>query len=242
MRKDVVLLHGFLESPKIWEHFIQFSEPQLRSINLQLPNHNPKETKDFPIDLNEQAEQLHRTLIKLEVENPVLIGHSLGGYLALAYIEKYAAHTSGIALINTTCLADDEERKAQRNRAIRLIENYPKAFIQMAIKNLFTKTGLNTYTTEIEWLISDAKKLSVSAIQASLIAMRDRKDRSDVLKNFDGKKLFIYGKNDPLISVEANKKAINKSHCPSIALNAGHMGWLEDKENLNEILLEFINR
>lgn len=241
MIRNVVLLHGFLESPKIWESLTPLLEEKFRVITPQLPNHNPVETEGFSKDLSEQAEQLHEALTRLEIENPILIGHSLGGYLALAYIEKYASHTSGIALVNSTCLPDNEEKKKQRNRAIHLIEKLPKAFVQMAIKNLFTKTGLNTYTSEIESLITDSKKLPVSAIQASIIAIRDRKDRSEVLRNYDKKKLFIYGINDPLIATEASEKAINKSHCPSKALTSGHMSWLEDKEKLSEILLEFIN-
>lgn len=239
---NVVLLHGFLESPAIWEDFLQVADEKLRSINVHIPNHHFSNETQYSKDLMEQAEVLYNTLIDAKVQSPILIGHSLGGYLALAFIEKYPEFASGIALVNSTCLADTSEQIKRRTRAINLVETHPKPFIGMAIKNLFHETYLEKHKTAINQLIVKAKELPISAIQASLTAMRDRTDTSETLRNFDKKKLFIYGKNDPLISQEANRKAINKSHCPSIALNAGHMSWLEDKENLQKILMEFINR
>lgn len=238
--KDVILLHGFLESPEIWKDFVSYSKPYFRSINIQLPNHNPKEKEFFPKSLEEQVEQLHQTLIDLEVYKPTFIGHSLGGYLALAYIEKYADDTSGIALINSTCLTDDKKRKTQRNRAIELIESFPDAFIQMAIRNLFTKTSLKIFESEIESMISKAKKLPVTAIQASLIAIRDRKNTCEVLENYSNEKLLIYGKQDPLIPRKQSESIIIKTAVQATALSTGHMSWLEESEAMNKALIQFL--
>ena len=240
--KDVVLLHGFLESPIIWEEFLQVADGDFRSINVHIPNHHSSNASLYFNDLTEQAEILYHTLIEANVQSPILIGHSLGGYLALAFINKYPEFTSGIALVNSTCLADTNEQKKRRTRAINLVEKHPNAFISMAIKNLFQEAHLKKHSIAIIKLIATANKLPIPAIQASLTAMRDRTDTSEALRNFDKKKLFIYGQYDPLISLEASEKAINKSNCPSIALNAGHMSWLENKEKLQEVLLEFINK
>lgn len=238
---EVILLHGFLESPSIWEGFIQATaDKNIHCTNIHLPNHLMEEQGFYLNDLSQQAEALHQTLIETKVSAPILIGHSLGGYLALAFMEKYPEFTSGLVLVNSTCLADSNERKIQRTRAINLIEKNPSAFIQMAIKNLFLPASLTKHSTEINQLISDAKNLPIAAIQASLEAMRDRKDRTEVLRNFKKKKLFIYGTNDPLIPVKDSLKAITESSYPSVALETGHMAWLEDKEKLNKVLLEFI--
>lgn len=238
--KDVVLLHGFLESPSIWEDFVQATEGNFRCINVHLPNHHSPKTSTHFKDLTQQAALLYNTLIQVKAQSPILIGHSLGGYLALAFIEKYPEFASGIALVNATCLADNKEQKKRRTRAINLMKTHPNAFISMAIKNLFAETYLKKHKKEIEKLIANAKKLPIPAIQASLSAMRNRTDTSEVLRNFNKKKLYIYGKHDPLIPLKTNKEAINKSQCPSIALNAGHMCWLEDRENLHGILMEFV--
>src|SRR5690554_6595712 len=240
--KDVVFLHGFLESPIIWEEMIKVADGNFRSINIHLPNHDSSNTSLYSKDLSHQTELLYHTLIEAKAQSPILIGHSLGGYLALAFINKYPEFTSGIALVNSTCLADTNEQKKRRTRAINLVEKHPSAFISMAVKNLFHKTHLEHHKIAINRLIDKAKTIPIPSIQASLAAMRDRTDTSESLRNFDKKKLFIYGKKDPLISLEASEKAINKSNCPSIALNAGHMSWLENKEKLQEVLLEFINK
>lgn len=238
---EVVLLHGFLESTSMWKDFIKATaDRNIRCINIHMPNHLPEEKEPYLNTLPQQAEALYNTLLKTEVSKPIFIGHSLGGYLALAFVEKFPEFASGIALINSTCLPDSNERKIQRTRAINIVGKNPNAFIQMAIKNLFQQASLKQHRTEVDKLILDAKTLKTPAIQASMEAMRDREDRTEVLKNFDKKKLFIYGTNDPLIPIEASLEAIKKSNCPSIALNAGHMAWLEDKENLHKILLQFI--
>ena len=238
---DVVLLHGFLESPTIWKDFIKAMNAKTRSIVIHMPNHHSNKELHFSKQLSQQAKQLHQTLIEAKVKRPILIGHSLGGYLALAFIKEYPEFASGIALVNSSSLADNAEQKKRRTRAIKLVDKHPNAFIHMAIRNLFAKTYLEKYGSDIDLLINDAKKLPIAAIQASLIAMRERSDTSHILQNFKGKKLFIYGKNDPLISLEASKKSIEKSGCPSIALDAGHMSWLEDKEGLHKALLKFLN-
>ena len=239
---DVVLLHGFLESPDIWKSFLENTDEKFRSINVHLPNHHLSNATQYSNDLKQTADTLYHTLVDAKVQSPILIGHSLGGYLALAFIEKYPEFASGIALVNSSCLADTNAQKKRRTRAINLVKTHPNPFISMAIKNLFHETYLVKHRTAIDQLIDKAKKLPIPAIQASLRAMRDRTDTSEALRNFDKKKLFIYGKHDPLISIEASKEAINKSQCPSIALDAGHMSWLEDKENLQEVLMEFISR
>lgn len=239
--KEVVLLHGFLESPSIWDYFLRHANKKTtRYTTVSLPNHYPEEEAPYRTCLTKQAEVLHRTLVQAQVKKPILVGHSLGGYLALAYIEKYAAYSSGIVLINSTCFADDLERQTQRTRAINLVGQHLDAFVRMAIRNLFPPSDLERYATSIEDLITEAKTRSIPAIQAALKAMRDRKDRTQILKNYPGEKWFIYGKNDPLISKEASLKAISKSNCPSIALETGHMAWLEDREGLQKALLEVV--
>src|SRR5699024_8445601 len=173
---DVVLLHGFLESPTIWKDFIKAMNAKTRSIVVHMPNHHGNQEIHLSKELSQQAKQLHQTLIEAKVNRPILIGHSLGGYLALAFIKEYPEFASGIALVNSTCLADSTEQKKRRTRAINLVDKHPHAFIQMAIKNLFAKTYLDKYSSEIDLLINDANKLPVAAIQASLIAMRERTD------------------------------------------------------------------
>lgn len=240
--QNIVLLHGFLESPNMWKSFINHINGALRTINIQIPNHNPNGELVYLNSLSQQADLIHQTLSKLQVDNPIFIGHSLGGYLALAYAEKYSEQMAGLVLVNSTCFADNEERKEQRTRAIQLVEKHPEALVQMAIKNLFPKASLERHKIEINKLISDAKKLPIPGIQSCLMSMRDRKDRTEVLRHFDKNKLFIYGKDDPLIPIESSKNAIRKSKCPSIGLSAGHMAWLEDKDTLQKVLLEFIRQ
>src|SRR5690625_8001021 len=90
-----------------------------------------------------------------KVHRLILIGHSLGGFLAFAFIKKHPEFASGVALVNSSCLADSPEQKKRRTRAINLVEKHPNAFIHMAIRNLFAETYLEKHKTAIDQLIND---------------------------------------------------------------------------------------
>lgn len=235
----IVFLHGFLESPSIWNDFTKHETKEIKVLNLDLPNHG----KDSVIidNLEEQADWLKGEISKHGKKHPILIGHSLGGYLALAYLEKFKENLAGICLVNSSSFSDSEERKQQRNRIIRLSETHKEIFIRMAITNLFTPDSQSTHKVAIENLIQTASKIDSKALQASLKAMRDRKDRTEILKNYNGKKLFIYGRQDPIIPFTESLKLISQAQIPAKRLDSGHMSWLEDKDQLNKLLEDFLS-
>lgn len=235
----IVLLHGFLESPKIWNGFLKTKSIELDVLKLHLPNH--RENPIIMDNLEDQADWLHEKIRKQGYENPVLIGHSLGGYLALAYLEKYEENLAGICLVNSSSFSDSEERKQQRDRIIRLSASHKEVFIRMAITNLFTPHGQSIHKLAIEELIQVANKIDIKAIQASLKAMRDRKDRTEVLRNYNGNKIIIYGRQDPIIPFTESLKLISQAQIPAKRLNSGHMSWLEDKEKLKKLFKEFLS-
>lgn len=239
--QEVVFLHGFLESPLIWKPLVNtLEEKGIRCTNKHLDNHQPEKEEPYIDTLDLQAERLHQSLTKDKVKNPILIGHSLGGYIALALIEKYPSFASGLVLVNSTCFTDSLERKEQRTRASNLVGRNKSAFVHMAIRNLILAEYQKTKEAYVLKLIANANELPAPAIQASLKAMRDRKDQTQVLKNFEAKKLYIFGKKDPLISYESNIKAIRESNTPSLELDSGHMSWLEDEENLHQGIIQFL--
>ncbi|HER41273.1 MAG TPA: alpha/beta fold hydrolase, partial [Salinimicrobium catena] len=134
--ETLVLLHGFLESQEIWTEFIpEFSEYG-RIITIDLPGHGRSECLAEVHSMELMAETVHAVLQKLQVKKANFIGHSMGGYVTLSFLEQYPKMVGELMLLNSTPEEDSEEKKQNRDRAIEVVQKNKKAFISMAISNL----------------------------------------------------------------------------------------------------------
>src|SRR5690606_15239375 len=172
----VVLLHGFLESSTMWKPLL----PQLSKnhfvITLDFPGHGKSGVISETHTMEMMAEVLHKLLKELHIESATFIGHSMGGYVALAYAELYGPEVEKLILLNSTAAADTEERKDNRDRSIDIVGKVPEAYISMAIGNLFAERSREKFAFEIEALKNEANSFPVEGIQAAIRGMRDRKD------------------------------------------------------------------
>jgi pimeloyl-ACP methyl ester carboxylesterase len=128
---SLVLLHGFMEDSRIWHSFETALKDSFTVFCPNLPGHGFNPTYLENPSMETYAEYLNA---KIPDEKPlILIGHSMGGYVALAFAERYPKRVSGLVLLNSICLADSEARKQERDRSIALMQhNYPlfaKSFV-----------------------------------------------------------------------------------------------------------------
>lgn len=236
--KPIVLLHGFLESLEIWEHFSNVLSNDFQVISIDLPGHGKsfcyadKHTMDF------MAESVKAVLNHLNIEDCILIGHSMGGYVTLAFAEKYPETLQGFGLFHSQASADTAESKTNRDRTIQLIENDRMGFIQMFIPDLFAPANRIKLNPAIQKLKNQAIETPKAGIIAALRGMKERPDRTSVLENTKHAVLFILGQEDtriPLDSVIKQAFLPNKSEV-QILKGVGHMGYIEDeKYTLNTI-------
>lgn len=235
--KPVVLIHGFGEDGEIWDEIIarlnyQFIVPDLAGSGRSgLPG------EEFSL-----AEHATVTRSILEIENiPVctMIGHSMGGYITLAFAEKYPALLSSFGLFHSSAFADDEAKKETRLKAIDFIKAKGSySFLKTSIPNLFAG---NEHQAEMEALIEKGKNFTKDALISYYRAMIDRPDRTHVLKSFTGPILFIIGEKDTAIPLEASLKQCYlpaRSHV--FVLDTGHMGMIELPERSADILRSFL--
>jgi len=228
----LVLLHGFLLSPTIWTEIIPKLAIKNQVIIIDLPGHGKSECIAEIQTMELMAKAVHSILVENNIEKANFIGHSMGGYISLAFAEKYPSKIGTLILLNSSSEADSEERKVNRNRAIEVIKTHKEAFINMGIAALFKEEKQEEFQHLIKKFSTEAFHFPVEGIVASIKGMRDRKDRTSILKNFKGKKYMISGIEDPIIPISSSEKNASETNTKLYKVNSGHMSI---NENINEI-------
>lgn len=232
----LVLLHGFLESSTMWQGLTKDFADTHQVVSVDLPGHGKTETIENSHSMELMATMVHSLIESLNLNKVMLLGHSMGGYVALAFVELFPEKVSHLVLLNSTAAADSPERIVNRNRALELIKNEKRGFIAAAIPQLFCDKSRSRFAKDIEALIREAKEFPGEGIAANIRGMRDRKDRTHVLKAFDGPKILICGEEDPVIPLEHSKSLAIASDTPIEILSGSHMSWLENPPEIVKIV------
>lgn len=235
----IVLLHGFLENQTMWQDLAPELSKKHRIITIDLLGHGESGCLGYVHSMEDNAEVVQAVLSKLRIRKAVFVGHSMGGYVALAFAELFPENIRGLVLQNSTSKADSEERKANRNRAIKAVKKDYTTFIRLAIGNLFNPDNREKFANEIEKVKLEALKTPLQGIVASLEGMKIRKDREVLLHLTPFPKMLILGKKDPVLNYEDALEQIENTAVKLVTLPDGHMSHIENKEELKTVLLEF---
>jgi pimeloyl-ACP methyl ester carboxylesterase len=235
----VVLLHGFLENQTMWQELAPELSKKNRIITIDLLGHGETECLGYVHSMEDNAEIVQAVLSKLRIRKAVFVGHSMGGYVALAYGELYPENVRGLVLMNSTSKADSEERKANRDRAIKAVKKDYTTFIRLSIANLFSPDNRERLIYEIEKVKIEALKTPLQGVVASLEGMKIRNDREVLLHLTPYPKMLILGKNDPVLNYEDSLDQIEDTAVKLVTFPDGHMSHIENKNELQKTLLEF---
>jgi len=222
---DVLFLHGFCETSDIWTDWKK-NLTGARLILVDLPGFGNSPPLSGTVTIDRVAEKI-ADLIVYQQFKPVLVGHSLGGYVALAVAEKIPALTEGLVLFHSTPYADTEDRKALRDKTIGFVrENGVDAFSRLLIPNLFHQKDLPS-VAQMQQLAAQTPQQTVLDYTA---AMRDRPDRVAAFLAFNGKKAIIAGEHDALIPVDAMRTLAQQNRDIQLCIleNTAHMGMFEN--------------
>ena len=182
------------------------------------------------------ADIVNFILVENNLKTTSLIGHSMGGYVSLAFLEKYQSKVNNLVLLNSSTEEDSIERKKTRESALKVVSINKTIFIKKAIRSLFPQKKYLVYKDLIELLTEDALKLSKQAIMASIHGIKLRSDRTQILKLFNGKKYIISGVEDPIIPFSNSKKIAIDSDTELIRVNSGHMSTNENHHEIVEVM------
>ncbi|MFC4741101.1 alpha/beta fold hydrolase [Flavobacterium ponti] len=238
----IVLLHGFLENSTMWDTHIEVLAKRNRVVCIDLLGHGQTDCLGYVHSMEDQADVVYHVLHELKIRKAVLIGHSMGGYVALAFAELYPEMVKGLLLMNSTSRADSEERKTNRDRAIKAVKQNYTSFIRMSIANLFSEENRERLTEEIELVRNEALKTPLQGIVAALEGMKVRKDREVILHFATYPMILILGKKDPVLNYEENKTQIENTKVELVTFEDGHMSHVENREELSTVFLGFLKK
>lgn len=240
--KAVILVHGFLENHKMWDGLVEKLKENHEVIVLDLLGHGDSDGLCDIHTMEQQAQVINEMMNRLGIIKATVIGHSMGGYVSLAFAEAYPEKLSGLVLLNSHPFSDGEEKKKARERAIKTVRKNYLAYVKASIPSFFAPDNRTKYKKQIEKLIEEASKMKPANIIAALKGMMMRKDRSELFCNQTGyPKMWIVGKKDPLIDFD---KIIELAHrCKAvdyIELSEGHMSYIENAKEMPEIIQKFL--
>lgn len=240
--KCVVLLHGYLESMLVWDDFVPLLYKELRVVTLDLPGHGISVVTGDKHSMEFLADTVADALHALGIARCTLVGHSMGGYVALAFLERHPEMLDGIVLLSSTPYADTPEKAENRRREIALVQAGKKELLaRVAPAAGFAEENRPRMKKYIEELAEQVFITEDEGIVALLNGMIDRPDRNELLRRTSVPVLFILGRKDNYIPVEA-AEALAAAHPEARVVwleHSGHMGFLEEPETTARAIIDF---
>ncbi|MGG4497906.1 alpha/beta fold hydrolase [Brevibacillus reuszeri] len=239
----VILLHGFCGSSGYWKKVMPLLAESHHVIAVDLRGHGASLAPDEPYTMERFAEDIALFIDELGLPRVHLFGHSLGGYVTLAFAEKYVDKLASFGLIHSTSYPDDEAAKENRDKgATSIRENGIEPFIKALVPKLFAKGHVATMPEEVQM----TKEIGLSTIPIGAIntlrGMRDRADRTHVLRETSIPVLLVAGTEDQVIPAEKTFAVQGEKIKQVLLQNVGHMGMLEAPREMAEEIRAFLRK
>ncbi len=241
--KALVLLHGFLQSLDVWSSYVLSYMHDLRVITIDLPGHGHSDTFAEVHSMDFMARTVKTVLDEAGVDQCVMVGHSMGGYVALAFAEKYPYSLRGLGLINSHALCDSEHHQECRKSVCEQVLENRASYIVNFVPTLFDDSNRTALSQDIKDLQEQCLETRTESIIAAQKGMMARPSRIGVLQQLEVPVLFVYGKKDPRIPLEiAISQAMLPHHSEILLLeNVGHMAFMEEREYVKPRIKNFVD-
>ncbi|MFF2886593.1 alpha/beta fold hydrolase [Paenibacillus sp. NPDC057967] len=238
----LVLLHGYCGSSAYWAKIVDELAASIRVVAPDARGHGRSSAPEEEVyGMELFADDLAGVLDALSIRRAIVLGHSLGGYIALAFAERHGDRLSAFGLVHSTPLPDSEAARANRDKAVAsLQESGVEAFVDGLIPKLFAKDRLEGMGPEVAW----CKEIGYVTAQHGAIAtakgMKTRADRSAVITGSSLPVLLVAGAQDGVIPAESTFSAVNGETRKVELEQAGHMSMMECAPQLAEEMASFV--
>jgi pimeloyl-ACP methyl ester carboxylesterase len=238
------LLHGYLESSEVWNGFETGLATSFRVISVDLPGHGLSDVYSEVHTMEFMADAIKELLDYLKIRKIFLIGHSLGGYVSLAFLELYPEYLSGYSLFHSQPFADPPEAIEKRKREISIVRAGKKELMYPDnVMRMFATTNLEKFSGSLAYSRGIASRLPGEGIIAVLNGMISRPSRLKIMEEGRSPCLWILGAMDNYIDCRtiAEKVRLPENAKLVILNNSGHMGFIEEQSLSVEIIRDFVN-
>lgn len=239
----VVFLHGYCETSMIWKEFRNYLSRRNRVITIDLPGFGRSPRLNYAFSLQDIAAEIKQVLDEKKVTSFILVGHSLGGYVALAFAKQFPFALKGLGLFHSSIYEDTPDKKENRTKLIEFIKaNGVKPFIKTFMPSLFYEKNRKNFDELIDELSTTAEKTSPETVMEYARAMRDRDSSVEFMKRFRKPVMFIIGEKDQSVPL---KKSLEQAVVPANShilrlKDVGHMGMFENTADTLKFVQKFI--
>lgn len=238
--EPIVMLHGFLENSTMWDGLLPSLLKKHRVICIDLLGHGQSECLGYIHLMQDFSEAVYAVINFLHLHHIRMIGHSMGGYVGIAFAKAYPEKIKSLCLLNSTPEADPEERKQLRLRANQMAKTQFEQLIRMSFINLFDPPSKELHQEAITEALAHALQTPVQGYIAANDGMRLRDDASIFWKNASFKKGMILGENDWIVDAQRHKETFEAAtDCFSI-IEGGHMSHISNSGVMTKELLHFL--
>jgi pimeloyl-ACP methyl ester carboxylesterase len=241
--EPVVLLHGFPLDRRMWEAQIAEFSARRRVIAPDLPGFGQSKSEE-PFTIASLADDVHQFLSDINAVPCILAGLSMGGYVALAYMRKYASGVRGLILVDTKAEGDNPQQKEGRAKMVELARKEgSKAIADQMLPKLVAEDVPKTRPAIARSLRAMMEACPPRTIEHALVAMRDRPDQTPHLESIAAPTLIVVGDADaitPVTVAEAMQRRIPNSTM-AVIRGAGHMSPVEQPAQVNHAMGQFLD-
>ena len=229
----LVLLHGFPLDHHLWDEVVPLLEDTFDLIIPDLRGFGESSMGDSPDDLDTYASDIAGLLDYLGIQQAAIAGHSMGGYIALAFVRLYPERVRGLGLVASQVLADTPERREGRYKsAADVAENGIGSVVDTMTTKFTPDERLQVYAHQ------SMERQQPAAYTRALRAMAERRDSTPLLSTFNFPVVIVHGDADALVPIDRArevKEALPQAHLVEIR-GAGHMPMMEDREKTAQAL------
>lgn len=241
----VVLIHGYPFNRSLWTEQIEALTSRFRVVTPDLRGFGESDSSDGPVTMNRMAQDVAELMDQLGIEQAVIGGLSMGGYVALAFVKQFPSRVKALVLADTRAQADTEEGKQTRHQqAEKALSEGMAGIADAMLPKLLTPDTVSKRPEVVKRVRDMMLRTKPQGAASALLGMAERDDHSEFISTIRVPTMIVVGREDALTPLADSEKMQSKI-APSrlvVIENAGHVSNLEQTEQFNFALIRFLDR
>jgi pimeloyl-ACP methyl ester carboxylesterase len=239
--QTLLLVHGFMSDGTVWDAVALALKDDFQIIIPDLDGYGNSSELQVYKTLKEFAFELKNILDSENIEKVTYIGHSMGGYIGLEFLEHFEPMLNHFVMLNSHIYTDSDERSTNRTKTIGFLQKYgSKLYVKESFRTLFSPEFAVNHSEIVAKMMENAHSYPVQTLINSCQAMIERKNHEQTIQNLRIPVHFLMGEVDSLIPLEEYKKMtlLNLNAKTQVLSKGGHMGMHENAEEVVEYILK----
>lgn len=241
----IVFIHGFPFDRTMWEPQTAVLKNKNRVIQYDLRGFGESGSSEAEPSIDLHADDLIGFMDALNIHQCIVCGLSMGGYIALNAVRRYADRFQAVILCDTQCIADTSEAKEKRYQSIEALNaGGLNDFAESFVKKVFSTQSVESKTECVQEIKNTILHTKLETLTASLVALAQRHETCSTLHDITIPALILCGKEDSVTPVKQSEFLVASLPAAQLHIleNAGHLSNLEQPEAFNEHMQSFINQ